>query len=53
MYPEQQYAVNLLRAGASGCLTKDAVPEQVIIAVRTLLAGRKYISNEVAQSRWV
>ncbi|MDQ6620087.1 MAG: response regulator transcription factor [Pseudomonadota bacterium] len=49
MYPEQQYAVNLLRAGASGYLTKDAVPEQVIVAVRTLLAGRKYISNEVAQ----
>ena len=49
MYPEDQYAVNLLRAGATGYLTKDAVPEQVVAALRTLLAGRKYISNEVAQ----
>jgi DNA-binding NarL/FixJ family response regulator len=49
MYPEEQYAVNLLRAGATGYLTKDAVPEQVVTALRTLLAGRKYISNEVAQ----
>jgi DNA-binding NarL/FixJ family response regulator len=49
MYPEDQYAVNLLRAGATGYLTKDTVPEQVIAALRTLLAGRKYISNEVAQ----
>jgi DNA-binding NarL/FixJ family response regulator len=49
MYPEDQYAVNLLRAGATGYLTKDVVPEQVVAALRTLLAGRKYISNEVAQ----
>jgi DNA-binding NarL/FixJ family response regulator len=49
MYPEEQYAVNLLRAGATGYLTKDAVPELVVTALRTLLAGRKYISDEVAQ----
>ena len=49
MYPEDQYAVNLLRAGAAGYLAKDTVPEQVITALRTLFAGRKYISNEVAQ----
>jgi DNA-binding NarL/FixJ family response regulator len=49
MYPEEQYAVNLLRAGATGYVTKDAVPREVIQAIRTLLHGRKYISPDVAQ----
>ena len=49
MYPEEQYAVNLLRAGANGYITKDAVPQQVVQAIRTLLQGRKYISPAVAQ----
>ncbi len=48
MHPEEQYAVSLLRAGASGYLTKDAVPQQVVQAIRTLLQGRKYISPAVA-----
>ncbi len=49
MHPEEQYAVNLLRAGANGYVTKDAVPQQVVQAIRTLLNGRKYISPTVAQ----
>lgn len=48
MYPEDQYAVNMLRAGASGYLNKDATPEAVIQALRTVRGGRKYISPEVA-----
>jgi two-component system invasion response regulator UvrY len=48
MHPEQQYAVNLLRAGASGYITKDAVPHQVVQAIRMLLQGRKYISPAIA-----
>lgn len=48
MHPEEQYAVSLLRAGASGYITKDAVPQQVVQAIRTLLQGRKYISPAVA-----
>jgi len=48
MHPEEQYAVNLLRAGANGYITKDAVPQQVVQAIRTLLQGRKYISPAVA-----
>jgi len=48
MHPEEQYAVNLLRAGADGYITKDAVPQQVVQAIRTLLQGRKYISPNVA-----
>ena len=49
MHPEEQFAVNLLRAGASGYITKDAVPQDVVSAIRTLLNGRKYISPAVAQ----
>ena len=49
MHPEEQFAVNLLRAGATGYITKDAVPQQVVLAIRTLLNGRKYISPAVAQ----
>jgi DNA-binding NarL/FixJ family response regulator len=49
MHPEEQYAVNLLRAGANGYITKDAVPQLVVQAIRTLLQGRKYISPTVAQ----
>ena len=49
MHPEEQFAVSLLRAGASGYITKDAVPELVVKAIRTLLNGRKYISTAVAQ----
>jgi DNA-binding NarL/FixJ family response regulator len=49
MHPEEQYAVSLLRAGANGYITKDAVPQQVVHAIRTLLQGRKYISPNVAQ----
>src|SRR5262245_43332978 len=48
MHPEEQFAVNLLRAGANGYITKDAVPQQVVQAIRTLLQGRKYISPAVA-----
>ena len=45
MHPEEQFAVSLLRADASGYITKDAVPELVVKAIRTLLNGRKYIST--------
>jgi DNA-binding NarL/FixJ family response regulator len=48
-FPEEQYALNLLRAGANGYLSKDAVPQQVVQAIRTLLQGRKYISPALAQ----
>ncbi len=47
--PEQQYAVNVLRAGASGYLSKDSAPEELMRAVRTVLAGRRYVSANLAQ----
>ena len=44
--PEQQYAVNVLRAGASGYLSKDSAPEELM---RTVLAGRRYVSAALAE----
>ena len=42
MYPEEQYAVNMLRSGASGYLTKESAPEQVVTALRTEI-GRAHV----------
>ncbi len=50
MYPEDQYAVRALRAGAAAYLSKSAPPETLIEAVKTVAAGRRYISAEVAQA---
>ncbi len=47
--PEEQYALSVLRAGASGYLPKDSAPEELIKAVLTVLAGRRYVSPEVAE----
>jgi DNA-binding NarL/FixJ family response regulator len=49
MYPEDQYGIRLLKAGASGYLTKESAPEQLVTAIRTVAAGRKYISPGVAE----
>jgi two-component system invasion response regulator UvrY len=49
MYPEDQYAVRLMKAGASGYMTKDTAPEQLIEAVRNIMAGQKFISRTLAQ----
>ena len=47
--PERQYAINVLRAGASGYLSKDSAPEELMKAVRTVLAGRRYVSAALAE----
>jgi two-component system invasion response regulator UvrY len=48
--PEEQYARNVLRAGASGYLSKDSSPEEMLKAVHTVLLGRRYISSALAES---
>ena len=50
IYPEDQYAIRALRAGASGYLNKDSAPEKLLEAVLQVAAGTKYISPEVSQS---
>jgi DNA-binding NarL/FixJ family response regulator len=49
MYPEDQYAVRCLRAGAQGYANKASDPVALIEAVRTIMQGRKYLTPEVAQ----
>ncbi|HOE73998.1 MAG TPA: response regulator transcription factor [Deltaproteobacteria bacterium] len=49
MYPEEHYAVRVLRAGASGYLTKSSAPDELISAIRKVASGRKYISSTLAE----
>jgi len=49
MHPEDQYAVRVFRAGASGYLSKDAVHQELISAIRTLQNGRKFITPGIAE----
>lgn len=48
-YPESQYALNLIKAGASGYLNKECEPEDLVTAVHTLARGKRYVSPAVAQ----
>ena len=49
--PEEQYAFRVLRAGASGYLTKETALEQLIGAIRKVSAGGRYISPALAEDR--
>ena len=49
MYSEEQYAMRALRAGASGYLTKDSAPEELIDAIRKIFSGKKYVSASLAE----
>lgn len=49
MYPEDQYAIRALKAGAYGYVNKAGDPEQLVAAVRMVAQGRKYVTPEMAQ----
>ena len=49
IYPEGQYAIRVLKAGASGYLTKDSASEELVNAVEKIYAGRKYITPTLAE----
>ena len=49
MHPEDQYGKRMLRAGASGYLEKENAPEELIKAVRKVLAGGRYVSQSLAE----
>jgi two-component system invasion response regulator UvrY len=49
MYPEDQYAIRCLRAGARGYLNKAGEPAELITAIRTIHQGRNYVTPKVAQ----
>jgi two-component system, NarL family, invasion response regulator UvrY len=47
-FSEKQYGINVLRAGAAGYIAKDQAPEEFMRAVRTVLAGRRFVSAELS-----
>jgi two-component system invasion response regulator UvrY len=49
MHPEGQYGTRLLKAGASGYMNKDVAPEELIKAIRRVLAGGRYVSSALAE----
>jgi DNA-binding NarL/FixJ family response regulator len=49
MYPEDQYAIRALRAGAYGYVNKGGDPQQLVLAVRTVSQGRKFVTPDIAQ----
>lgn len=49
MYPEEQFAIRAFKAGASGYLTKESAPEELILALRRVVAGNRYVSPTLAE----
>jgi two-component system invasion response regulator UvrY len=50
MYPEQQYAVRSIKAGASGYLTKESDTDELIEAIKKVYEGGRYISSSIAEN---
>lgn len=50
MMPQEQYAILALKLGASGYLTKDTASEELLLAIKKVFEGGKYISNELAEN---
>jgi two-component system invasion response regulator UvrY len=49
IYPEDQYAMRLIKAGAAGYMTKESAPSEVVKALLRVAGGKKYISTAVAE----
>lgn len=49
MYGERQFVIRALRAGASGYLTKERAPDELLRAIRAVLAGRRYLGESEAE----
>ena len=50
MLPQEQYAIRALKLGASGYLTKDTASEELLLAVKKIAEGGKYISQSLAEN---
>tara|TARA_B100000315_G_scaffold244183_1_gene268398 strand:- start:874 stop:1506 length:633 start_codon:yes stop_codon:yes gene_type:complete len=48
IHPAEQYALRVLKAGASGYLTKDSAPDELTTAIQQVSLGRKYINHSLA-----
>lgn len=49
MHPKDQYAVRVIKAGASGYITKESAPSELVVAIRKACRGEKYIDPEIAE----
>ncbi len=49
MHPENQFAVRVLKRGASGYMTKESAPEELVGAIKKVLAGGRYVSTSLAE----
>jgi DNA-binding NarL/FixJ family response regulator len=49
VHPEDQFAVRALKAGAEGYMTKESAPEELVEAIRKILAGGRYVSPTLAE----
>lgn len=49
VHPEDQYAIRVLKAGASGYLNKDSAPEDLVKAINRVMLGKKYITASIAE----
>jgi DNA-binding NarL/FixJ family response regulator len=49
VHPEDQFAVRVLKAGAEGYMTKETAPEELVKAIRKILAGGRYVSPSLAE----
>ena len=48
-YPEEHYAISMIRQGASGYLNKECDPKEIVEAIRTIALGRRYVTPGVAE----
>ena len=49
VHPESQYAVRVMKSGASGYLTKTSAPEEMVAALRRIATGHKYVSESLGE----
>ena len=49
IHPEENYAVRVLKAGASGYINKSSASDELVQAIRTVVAGGKYITPKTAE----
>jgi len=49
IYPEELYAIRVLKAGAAGYLNKNSAPEELIKAIQRITLGKRYITPEIAE----
>lgn len=50
VHPENQYALRVIKAGASGYLTKDSLPDELINAIRKIVRGEKHLTTKTVES---